>query len=262
MNGSGSLWEGPGYASQSSHHRSLDDWFLDRCPPAHDHSVIDAGCGTGEFTARLADLVPEGQVVGVDPDPSMLDGARVHARPNLEFRAGTVQELDEICARDWADLVVSRAVLHWIQPEELPRCYAAMYAVLKPGGWLHTESAGTGNVREVVALMDEVAAEHGLPSARVWFADAAGAMTLLERAGFSLGQESVTTVAQRRTFDRDQLLGFVRTQASVAYVPGAPAEVRAAFLAAVETRVDELRRHDGSFDQTFVRLHVLARRPD
>jgi hypothetical protein len=87
-------------------------------------------------------------------------------------------------------------------------------------------------------------------------------MELLERAGFSLGDESVTTVAQRRSFDREQLLGFVRTQASVAYVPGAPREVRDAFLAAVEARLDELRRHDGTFDQTFVRLHVLARRPD
>jgi trans-aconitate methyltransferase len=253
---------GRGYASQSTHHRSLDDWFLERCSPAPDHVVVDAGCGTGEFTARLADLVPDGRVIGVDPDPSMLDGARANARPNLELRAGALQDLDAVCGRASADLVVSRSVLHWIRPEELPRCYAAMHAVLKPGGWMHTESAGTGNVRAVVALMDAVAVEHGLPSAQVWFCDAGTAMELLERAGFALGEESVTTVAQRRTFDREQLLGFVRTQASVAYVPGASPAVRDSFLAAVEARVDELRRHDGTFDQTFVRLHVLARRPD
>jgi trans-aconitate methyltransferase len=261
LNAPGSVWEGRSYAPQASHHRSLDDWFLDRCRPAPDHVVVDAGCGTGEFTARIADLVPDGRAIGVDPDPSMLDGARVHVRPNLEFRAGSVQALDEVCELESADLVVSRAVLHWIAPEELPRCYAAIHGVLRPGGWMHTESAGTGNVRAVVALMDAVAAEHGLPSAQVWFSDAGATMELLERAGLELGEESVTTVAQRRAFDRDQLLGFVRTQASVAYVPGAEPAVRDAFLAGVEARLDELRRHDGTFDQTFVRLHVLARRP-
>ena len=261
MSEASGVWTGRDYASQATHHRSLDDWFLDRCPPAHDDVVIDAGCGTGEFTARLAELVPDGHVIGVDPDPSMLDGARVHDRPNLEFRAGALQELDDVSARDSADLVVSHAVLHWIAPDELMRCYAAIRTVLKPGGWLHTESAGTGNVHAVVTLMDSVAAEQQLPSAQVTFSDAGTAMELLEQAGFELGEESVTTVAQRRRFDREQLLGFVRTQASVAYVPGAAPEVRHAFLAAVETRLDELRRHDGSFDQTFVRLHLLARRP-
>ena len=41
-----------------------------------------------------------------------------------------------------------------------------------------------------------------------------------------------------------------------------PTDVRDAFIAAVEARLDELRRHDGTYDQTFVRLHVLAHRPD
>jgi trans-aconitate methyltransferase len=262
MNAPSGVWEGRGYASQATHHRSLDDWFLARCPPAPDAVVVDAGCGTGEFTARIAAIVPDGRVIGVDPDPSMLEGAQVHARSNLEFRAGSVQRLDDVCAPASADMIVSRAVLHWVPRDELPRCFDAMYAVLRPGGWLHTESAATGNVRAVVELMDAVAAEHGLPSARVWFADPGSVMELLERAGFELAEESVTTVAQRRAFDHEQLLGFLRTQASVAYVPGAPPEVRDTFLAEVEARVDELRRHDGSLDQTFVRLHVLARRPD
>jgi hypothetical protein len=54
----------------------------------------------------------------------------------------------------------------------------------------------------------------------------------------------------------------VHTQASVAYVAGAPSDVRDAFLATVEARLDELGRHDGTYDQTFVRLHVLAHRSD
>ena len=35
----------------------------------------------------------------------------------------------------------------------------------------------------------------------------------------------------------------------------------AAFVAQVEARFDELARWDGTFDQTFVRMDILARRP-
>ena len=41
---------------------------MDVCPQVGD-AILDVGCGTGELSAYLADLVgPEGKVVGVDPD--------------------------------------------------------------------------------------------------------------------------------------------------------------------------------------------------
>ena len=115
-------------------------------------------------------------------------------------------------------------------------------------------------MRAVIALLSEVAVEQGLTPARITFPDAGSVLEILEQAGFQIGDGGVTTVAQRRRFDREQLIGFVRTQPSLAYVAGAPPEVRDAFLAAVERRVDELRRDDGTYDQTFVRLHVLGQR--
>ena len=53
----------------------------------------------------------------------------------------------------------------------------------------------------------------------------------------------------------------MHSQALAAYTETMPAEHHAEFLAAVEERIDELRRADGTFDQTFVRLDLLARRP-
>jgi trans-aconitate methyltransferase len=207
-------------------------------------------------------LVPAGRVIGVDPDESMLDVARRKAGPNLEFRGGTLENLDQVSEPDSADLVVSRAALHWLELADYPDCFAVIRRVLKPGGWLHIESGGAGNVYDVRALMDEVAGEHGLPPAAVSFPDAGIVMEMLEETGFEIGEEGVTTVAQRRRFDRQQLLGFLRTQAALAYVAGASSARREAFLDEVEERIDELVRHDGTYDQTFVRLHVLARRPD
>lgn len=254
-------WDGAAYASHSQHHRQVDDWFIDRHPPRPADVVVDAGCGTGEFTARLATLVPHGRVVGVEPDRSMLATARGRAAENLEFRHGALQDLERVCAPASADLVVSRAVFHWIALADYPRCYRSVLSVLEPGGWFHAESAGAGNVARVVEVLDELAAHHGLPPATVTFPHAGCAFELLEDAGFHIPAGGVTTVAQRRALDREGLLGFVRTQASLAYVAEADPDRRAAFLADAEQRVDELRRSDGSYDQTFVRLAVLCQRP-
>src|SRR5262245_50533684 len=150
-------WQGDQYAPQAQHHRTLDEWFDAWHPPQPDDAVIDAGCGTGEFTARLAAIVPNGHVIGVEPDTSMLDRAREKTRPNLEFRAGRLQDLDSVCEPASADLVVSRAVFHWIPISEYHRCYEAIARVLKPGGWFHAESGGFGNVQRIVSLMHDIA---------------------------------------------------------------------------------------------------------
>ncbi len=156
-------WEGDAYAAQSAHHRLLDEWFLDRHRPSPRDVVVDAGSGSGEFTLRLAELVPDGRVIGVEPDASMLATAAERRRDNLEFRHGPIQRLDAICGTESADLVVSRAVFHWLPWSEYRRSYAAILATLKPGGWFHAESGGTGNVRRVVEVLDRIAARHGLP---------------------------------------------------------------------------------------------------
>src|SRR4051812_44290681 len=89
-------WEGRPYAAASAHHRAQDEWFLDRHRPAPDDRVVDVGCGSGEFTALLAGLVPGGSVLGVEPDASMVEAARRHRAPNLSFVQARAQELDDI----------------------------------------------------------------------------------------------------------------------------------------------------------------------
>ncbi|MDQ1533638.1 MAG: hypothetical protein QOF28_1399, partial [Actinomycetota bacterium] len=66
------------------------------------------------------------------------------------------------------------------------------------------------------------------------------------------------TVAQRRAFDRESVLGWLRSQCEQAYLIGLPPERHDAFRTAMGERVDELRRADGTYDVTFVRLDLLA----
>ena len=69
------------------------------------------------------------------------------------------------------------------------------------------------------------------------------------------------STAQHRGFDRAALLGWFRSQVEQAYTSRLDAERAERFRRDVEARFDELQRADGSFDQTFVRLEVLVRRP-
>jgi len=253
-------WSGAGYAQTSGHHRAYDDWFLARRPPGSTDTVVDLGCGTGEFTARLASLVPDGRVIGVDPDASMLEAAARHRLPNIELRQASAERLEEVVEPSVADLVVSRAMLHWLPLERYRRCFEAVLAVLRPGGWYHSESAGAGNVAKVTTLMDDIGSRHGL-SPLVSFPDPGLVLELVEAAGFEVQAEGVRTIGQRRPFTRAELVGFLRHQASVALTRQATVEQAAQIVDEAVSRADELRRHDGTFDQTFVRLEILARRP-
>ena len=253
-------WVGDDYAEQSRHHRAFDDWFLQRCPPDSDDVVIDLGCGSGEFSARLASLVPDGRVVGIDGDPSMIEQAGRHAGPNLRFVEAPAERVDTVVEHESADLVVSRAMLHWLPRSQYRRCFEGVLRILRPGGWFHSESAGSGNVAGVLELLQAVAEEFRL-EAPPPFPDAGQVFDLIEAAGFETPDEAVRTVAQRRPFDRDGLIGMLRSQAAVALTRQVPSETRDAITQAVVSDVDRLRRRDGTFDQTFVRLEILVPRP-
>lgn len=253
-------WSGETYAKHSGHHRAFDDWFLERHPPSGADVVVDLGCGSGEFSAKVAALVPDGQVIGVDPDTSMLEQARAHEQPNLSFVEAAAEDVDQVVPEGSADLVLSRAMLHWLPLSRYPRCFEAVHRVLKPGGWYHSESAGAGNLRVLSEVVEEIAAAHGLePPPR--FPDPGVVLELLEAAAFEMSQEAVRTVAQRRAFTRERLLTFLRSQAAVALTRSAPEELEPALVDALVDAAERLRRADGTFDQTFVRLEILVRKP-
>jgi SAM-dependent methyltransferase len=254
-------WSGVDYAAQSGHHRALDDWFLDRLRPARSDTVVDLGCGSGEFSVRLAEIVSDGRVVGVEPEPSMLEVARRHARPNLEFVGARAENVDDAIDHDSADLVVSRAMLHWLPVAAYPQVFAAVKRVLKPGGWFHSESAGAGNVPNILGLLDDLATRFGVRRPPR-FPDAGAVFDLLEHAGYELPNDAVRTVAQRRHFTKAELSGLMRTQATVALTRGTSEDTSRAIVSAADACIDRLRHSDGTYDQTFVRLEILVRRPD
>jgi ubiquinone/menaquinone biosynthesis C-methylase UbiE len=250
-------WDADAYAANTAHHRTHDGEFLAGLPVRPADHLLDLGCGSGDFTASLAALVPEGHVVGLDAQPGMVEHARGMARPNQSFVVAPMQALDATLTDDGMfDGVLSRAALHWLSAPDHQQVLRSARRHLRPGGWLRDECGGHGNVRAVEALLDEISAAGGGSTAPWTFVDAATELEWLEAAGFTIAGGWVRVVAQRRSFDRAQLIGWLRSQCYQAY-GGRPA-----LRAATEARIDELCRRDGTFDQTFARLDVLAWRCD
>src|SRR5262249_35860509 len=105
--------------------------------------ILDAGCGTGEITSRLADLYPHAHVLGVDIIDAHLQLARTqHARlvERVRFEHQTVFGLD---ADDGAfDLTVCRHLVHALPYPE--RVFAELVRVTRRGGRLHLLSEDYG----------------------------------------------------------------------------------------------------------------------
>jgi SAM-dependent methyltransferase len=98
--------------------------------------VLDAGCGTGEITARLAELFPAANILGIDIIDSHLELARKRSEPlgsRISFAHQSIYELPADPAS--YDLVVCRHVLHSIpHPGAV---IGELARVTRSGGYLH-----------------------------------------------------------------------------------------------------------------------------
>jgi ubiquinone/menaquinone biosynthesis C-methylase UbiE len=257
-------WDGCCYAANTAHHRRYDAEFLAGIDLPSTARILDIGCGSGDFTAKLAALLPQGHVVGLDPQPSMIEQAGRVALANQSFVLGTAQQLGVGRASGELagpfDAVVSRATLHWVPFADHPGVLAGAARILRPGGLLRLEAGGGDNISGVVAMLDEISERYGGPRCPWTFPPAGEYLDMLLEAGFAVSDGWVRLVAQRRAFTRAELSGWLVSQCLHAYEHTMAPPARAEFRAEALAGVDRLRRADGSHDLTYVRLDVRAHR--
>jgi len=98
-----------------------------------DARVADLGAGTGYFSARLANMVPQGRVYAVDIEPDMVkylaERAKREKRSNVVAIAGAA---DDPRLPEKADLILMVDVFHHIDDRD--RYFRKLRGSLKPGG--------------------------------------------------------------------------------------------------------------------------------
>ena len=137
----------------------LGEWAFDLLDIQPGESVLDAGCGIGFDTVRLATRTgPGGSVLGLDFSDAMITAARSRLTAEtaqIAYTSGDVTQLDLPDAS--FDVVHCERVLqHLVDPGA---AIAELIRVLKPGGRIaildtdgatSTSSAGTDEVAEIV----------------------------------------------------------------------------------------------------------------
>lgn len=110
--------------------------------------VVDLGCGPGSLSRRLAESLPEVEVVGVDADPLLLGLGRASTDPRVRLIEANLAN------PGWADATglpgpwdaaVSSTALHWLEPADLGQLYRTLAENMRPGGvFVNADNMGLG----------------------------------------------------------------------------------------------------------------------
>src|SRR3990172_4755088 len=148
--------------------------------------VLDLGCGTGTLAIMVKRRQPRAEIVGLDPDPAMLERARTKAG-----RAGVEIQFDEGFASNLPypdgsyDRVLSSMMTHHLTPRAKRRAFAEALRVLRRGGEFHIVDFGPAR-SSMMRLMASIM--RGLEETEDNFAGRLPGM--LAEAGFHEVQES------------------------------------------------------------------------
>ena len=209
--------------------------------------ILDAGCGTGALTERLACRYRGARVVALDIAPAMLARARRRG-PWLRRPACVCGDIEALpLASGRFDLVVSSLALQWCP--DLERALAELARVLAPGGLLLLSTFGPDTLRELRAAWAEAdGARHTHVNA---FADLHEVGDALLR----LGLADPVTDAEWITVRYGTVRALMRDLKAIGahnVTEGRPRGLTGrGRLAAVERAYERLRDADGKLPATF-----------
>ena len=104
-----------------------------RLPELRAPRCVDLACGTGDVALALSRKYPDGEIIGVDLTPPMLELARARIRrENIRFLQRDMCRLE--LPAGWADIVTGSYALR--NAPVLETAVAEIRRVLKPGGWV------------------------------------------------------------------------------------------------------------------------------
>ena len=252
------------YARDSTAQRSAAELLLALAEVAPSDDVLDVGCGTGAFLARLR-AATGGRVVGVDPSPRMIDEARKAAPARVELARMAAEELPYDSE---FDLVVSNSALQWFG--DPAGALARFRRALRPGGRTVIQAPATARYGpEFVDAMEDVARDAATRdvfatwrSPWLWLETAEAYAALLAAAGFDVRLARIDELASRET--PDGALRIYGSGAEAGYLGAAcyPAPLPAGYAERVRALVrDHLARRagaDGKLDVRFRRVFLAA----
>ena len=221
--------------------------------PQNDEAILDLGCGTGDLTARVADI--SGAVVGVDSSLDMIKKAR-EKFPSVEFITGDARDffIDSVF-----DAVFSNAVLHWV-----PDAEAAIRNInrhLKSGGRFVAEFGGKGCIQkiltEIVKVLNEK--EIGYPeiSEALYYPSIGEYSAILEKNGFEVAYAALFDRPTQLKGGYEGLTNFIRMFHQWIFAEACPEET-ASIIDTVSKRLEREMFINNSWVADYRRIQIVA----
>jgi trans-aconitate 2-methyltransferase len=224
--------------------------------------ILDLGCGDGALTAELAQLVPNGFVLGIDASASMIETAQNdHAGLNVRFERLDINSIDYEAE---FDVVFSNATLHWIKDHR--KLLRNIFRSLKEHGMTRLQFAGDGNCSNLIRILKEVISQERYAAYFrtfdwPWYMPAIDEYcALLDEVPFA--EKKVWGENADKYFESPEAMTkWIDQPSLVPFLACIAGRDRQRFRdAVVERMIGETMQQDGSCFETFRRINVLARK--
>jgi trans-aconitate 2-methyltransferase len=250
------------YKKASLHQKEWGKKLISKLSLKGNEKILDLGCGDGVITAQLAELVPDGLVIGIDASGAMVELAqKTHKIKNIRF---ILMDINTINFADEFDVVFSNATLHWIKDHK--RLLKKAFKGLKAGGIIRFNFAADGNCSTFIRVVREVMLKEKYMGYFnqfdwPWYMPTIDEYRkLLEQ--FSFKEARVWGENADRSFqNKDEMIGWVEQPSLVPFLKYvADADKQSFRNAVVERMVEETLQADGACFETFRRINVFAKK--
>ena len=145
-------FDGEKYKKASNHQKEWGAKLISEFEFQGFEHILDLGCGDGAITANLANLVPNGFVLGIDASQGMIKTAKDNYKQNnLQFE---LLDINSINFTNDFDIIISNATLHSVKDHKtlLHRVNSA----LKNNGIVRFNFAADGNCSYFYKVVQQV----------------------------------------------------------------------------------------------------------
>jgi trans-aconitate methyltransferase len=252
-------FNGKKYKKASSHQKEWGNKIIAEFNFKGNEYILDLGCGDGVLTSQLADMVPNGFVLGIDASEGMITSATQNKKPNLEFQLLDINQLD---FKERFDLIFSNAVLHWVKDHK--RLLSNTYNALKRDGIIRFNFAADGNCSYFFNIINQTIQKEEY---RDYFKDFVWPwfMPTLDQYKKILDNFSFSNVkiweenADRYFPNKEALIGWIAQPSIVPFLEYLPIDKKEPFTnEVIEKMVKATIQDDGRYFETFRRINVLV----
>lgn len=252
-------FDGEKYKAASAHQKEWGNDLISQLSLKGSEAILDLGCGDGVLTGRLALLVPEGTVLGIDSSVGMIETAKKIVSENLAF---VHMDIRKINYDNEFDLIFSNTALHWIKDHN--QLLKASYQALKLHGIILWDFGSDGNCSNFLnviqkKIMEDKYAEYFKDFEFPWYMPSKSQYEeMVSAAGFS--DFAIAEINRDRYFaDSDEMIKWINQPCIVPFIECIPDILKDTFRKEViEEMTGRTRQANGTCFETFRRLKVYA----